>query len=408
MTSAMPVLPPDGANAMNAAAGGQNQRADGGDGGANAGDFSTVLANRVEPGGDGGQAHASASSKSGGADPSQSPNDPGGKPAAQQADKSGKDLPGDGAAADKHAGAEAKPTDTAKPSDKSHDTKNTKPATATAQVTVVPVPPPVKVPQPIDSAAATPGSAAPVKAQAAKTPDIRLPASSANGADAQAGGEPASTTTAKALEPLVHASKTLAAQAGEAKAPVRTVPLATSIATNQAQTLPAPQVATVNSTAAATNQTPAPPTVTTNIPVPVNQPGWDGALSQRVQWMVGQNIHSAHLHLNPPELGPVDVRVSVNHDQASVVFTAHHADVRDALGAAIPRLRDALGQQGLNLVNVNVSHHSFGQGQQSGGTAGGSGNGFGAGTAGTDTGMGEETATSVAVRASLGLVDYYA
>jgi flagellar hook-length control protein FliK len=95
-----------------------------------------------------------------------------------------------------------------------------------------------------------------------------------------------------------------------------------------------------------------------DIPVPVQQPGWDQALAQRVQWMVGKQMQGAEIKLTPPNLGTLEVRVSVNHDQTSVSFTSPHASVRDAIETAMPRLRELLADNGLNLANVNVSEHS--------------------------------------------------
>ncbi|HHJ12752.1 MAG TPA: flagellar hook-length control protein FliK, partial [Gammaproteobacteria bacterium] len=88
---------------------------------------------------------------------------------------------------------------------------------------------------------------------------------------------------------------------------------------------------------------------------------WDNALGERVVWMVGQRLQSAEIKLNPPQLGPIEVRVSLNHDQsqAQVSFTAQHAVVRDALDAAVPRLRELFAEQGLSLGQVDVSDRSF-------------------------------------------------
>lgn len=104
-----------------------------------------------------------------------------------------------------------------------------------------------------------------------------------------------------------------------------------------------------------------PSSASATISVPPGQPGWDKALSNRVLWLVNQNTQTAQLQINPPQLGPLEVRVSVNQDQASLWFTSQHTVVRDALDAAIPRLREAFAEQGLTLVDVNVSQHSFAQ-----------------------------------------------
>lgn len=93
------------------------------------------------------------------------------------------------------------------------------------------------------------------------------------------------------------------------------------------------------------------------VSVPFGQPTWGQALGNQVVWAVNQGLPAAALHLSPPELGPVSVHIRLDQDQASIVFSSPHVAVRDAIEAAMPRLRDMLGDQGIALVNVNVSQH---------------------------------------------------
>lgn len=98
-------------------------------------------------------------------------------------------------------------------------------------------------------------------------------------------------------------------------------------------------------------------------PVPFNASNgqWFNAIAERVMWLASQNIQAAELHLDPPELGPMQVRVAVNHDQASVNFISHHVAVRDILDLNVNRLRDMFANEGMNLVNVDVSDRSLQQ-----------------------------------------------
>ncbi len=89
--------------------------------------------------------------------------------------------------------------------------------------------------------------------------------------------------------------------------------------------------------------------------------GWDQAMGERILWMVGKQIQGAEVRINPPHLGPVEIRLSLQHDQASVSFAAHHAGVREALEAAIPRLREMLGENNLQLVSVDVGQRDKGE-----------------------------------------------
>ncbi len=113
---------------------------------------------------------------------------------------------------------------------------------------------------------------------------------------------------------------------------------------------------------------PTPVPISTAMTLPVGADGWGQELGNRVQWLAHNNVQAAELRINPPHLGPIEIRIDVDKDQASVSFTSQHAVTRDALEAAIPRLRDMLSDNGLNLANVNVSSQSFSdqRGQQAG------------------------------------------
>ncbi len=113
---------------------------------------------------------------------------------------------------------------------------------------------------------------------------------------------------------------------------------------------------------------------------PFNQAGWDKALGERLQWMAGQGIQRASIKLNPAHLGPMEVRIQVQNDQANVQFTSAHTVVRDALEASLPRLREMFDNAGVELADVDVSGQSFAEqqqaatdGRQGGGRQGGSG-----------------------------------
>lgn len=107
--------------------------------------------------------------------------------------------------------------------------------------------------------------------------------------------------------------------------------------------------------AGAADRQPAASVAQTAVPVEVGRQGWSEQVMQRVMWMSAQNISRADIALDPPELGPLQVRVSAHGDQMTVAFTSSHGVVRDALDQGLPRLRDLMEQQGLNLADVDVS-----------------------------------------------------
>jgi flagellar hook-length control protein FliK len=103
------------------------------------------------------------------------------------------------------------------------------------------------------------------------------------------------------------------------------------------------------------------PSIVMPLDIPVGQAGWDRAVGERIQWMVGQNIQQAEIKLNPPHLGPLEIKVSLQNDQTSVTFVATQAPTRDALEASIPRLREMFGEINLNLANVDVGQQQTGE-----------------------------------------------
>lgn len=92
----------------------------------------------------------------------------------------------------------------------------------------------------------------------------------------------------------------------------------------------------------------------------VGDRGWDQDLGDKLVWMAGERHQVAELHLNPPELGPLKITLTLSHDQASAQFISAHAQVREAIETAMPRLREMLAGSGITLGNTNVSTGAFG------------------------------------------------
>lgn len=95
-------------------------------------------------------------------------------------------------------------------------------------------------------------------------------------------------------------------------------------------------------------------------------PEWNKEIGERIIWMHKQAIPTAELRLNPAHLGPITIKVDVTQDQATVAFTAQHAAVKEAIEAALPKLREMFSAQQLNLAEVNISQGDTGQRQSRG------------------------------------------
>lgn len=98
------------------------------------------------------------------------------------------------------------------------------------------------------------------------------------------------------------------------------------------------------------------------LPVPVRHPEFGQAVGERLTWLVRNEVHEATLRLDPPNLGPLEISISVKDDQASIQIQAHHALTREVLEAEAPRLRGLLGEAGFAQVDVDVARDQAGEG----------------------------------------------
>lgn len=114
----------------------------------------------------------------------------------------------------------------------------------------------------------------------------------------------------------------------------------------------------------------------TSVDLPVQHAQWGEKVAGKLAWLTSQRMSAAEIHVTPPDLGPLEVRVQVQHDQAHVTVHATHSAVRDQLELNGHRLRDMLQENGLNLDKFEVSAESSDQGaQQQLAEEGGSGGG---------------------------------
>ncbi|MPZ46944.1 MAG: hypothetical protein GEV05_26900 [Betaproteobacteria bacterium] len=150
---------------------------------------------------------------------------------------------------------------------------------------------------------------------------------------------------------------------------------------------------------------PTQPSAMLEVGAPVDGPDFAQALSQQVVWMVGKDAQVAELRINPPELGPVEVRLLISGDDAVVQFASAHAEVRSAIEAAIERLRESMAQAGVQLGQTSVSAESFREQTAQHSGAGEGRNGYRNGAERVEP---EWTQTPIAGAVRRGLVDLFA
>ncbi|MEZ9072738.1 flagellar hook-length control protein FliK [Vibrio splendidus] len=86
-------------------------------------------------------------------------------------------------------------------------------------------------------------------------------------------------------------------------------------------------------------------------------------VAEKVQMMMSKNLKNLDIRLDPPELGQMKIRMTMNNDVANVHFTVSNQQARDVIEQTLPRLREMLAQQGLQLADSSVQQQSSGQGQ---------------------------------------------
>ncbi|KOO14081.1 flagellar hook-length control protein FliK [Vibrio xuii] len=89
-------------------------------------------------------------------------------------------------------------------------------------------------------------------------------------------------------------------------------------------------------------------------------------VAERVQMMMSKNLKNIDIRLDPPELGRMQIRMNMNGDAATVHFTVANQQARDVIEQSMPRLREMLAQQGVQLNDSSVQQQA---GQQQRGYA---------------------------------------
>ncbi|EJL6265017.1 flagellar hook-length control protein FliK [Vibrio cholerae] len=99
-------------------------------------------------------------------------------------------------------------------------------------------------------------------------------------------------------------------------------------------------------------------------PVPLNKEMAADQLAERVQMMMSKNLKNIDIRLDPPELGRMHIRMNMQGDGATVHFTVANQHAREVLEQTMPRLREMLAQQGVQLGDTSVQQQSAGQQQR--------------------------------------------
>ncbi|MGC0868222.1 flagellar hook-length control protein FliK [Pantoea agglomerans] len=188
------------------------------------------------------------------------------------------------------------------------------------------------------------------RSDAQSKPAVTTAASQSNNAaqSATSSGLTLDSSFQQALSNMVKQDDQAAIKASASDNAISATPIAT------ASSLPA-QV-----TASATTSTPSTPMLNSQL----GSDEWQQALSQQIVMFSRNGQQNAELRLHPEDLGAIQISLKLDNDQAQINLVSSHSHVRAALEAAIPQLRNALAESGINLGESQVSSDSSAQGQQ--------------------------------------------
>jgi flagellar hook-length control protein FliK len=104
---------------------------------------------------------------------------------------------------------------------------------------------------------------------------------------------------------------------------------------------------------------PTPPLIATAvIHQPPQSPQWQQEVSQHIVTLSRNGVHNAEIRLHPESLGSLQISLRVQHEQAHIHIVSEHAVVRQAMEQALPQLRAALAESGMQLAQANISGDS--------------------------------------------------
>jgi flagellar hook-length control protein FliK len=127
-------------------------------------------------------------------------------------------------------------------------------------------------------------------------------------------------------------------------------------------------------------------------------------LQNRVSMMLNLNNKEAEIRLDPPELGSLQIRIRTDAETAQVNFVVQNQQAKELLEQSLPKLREMLAEQGINLGESSIEHGSTGQGN----TGEGAGKGM---NSRVDSDQVEEGAAEnlrTTAKTSSSAIDYYA
>lgn len=86
-------------------------------------------------------------------------------------------------------------------------------------------------------------------------------------------------------------------------------------------------------------------------------------LQERVSSMLSISNKEAEIRLDPPEMGSMQIRIRSDAEQAQINFVVQNQQAKEALEQSMPRLREMLAEQGIDLGESSIFYGQSGNEQ---------------------------------------------
>ncbi|KLP57626.1 flagellar hook-length control protein [Enterobacter genomosp. O] len=176
------------------------------------------------------------------------------------------------------------------------------------------------------------------------------------------GAETAPDKPAVREKPLAQDGKASSAlSVAEKTSPAIASPLLAQPAPVASESVAAPEVVTTSTAgavalpAAVRSSVAHAPQQVVTVNHPPQTPEWKQSVGQHIAIFSRNGLHSAEIRLHPEELGSLQISLRMQQDQAQIHIVSEHAHIRHAMEQAMPQLRAAMAESGIQLGQANVS-----------------------------------------------------
>jgi flagellar hook-length control protein FliK len=83
-------------------------------------------------------------------------------------------------------------------------------------------------------------------------------------------------------------------------------------------------------------------------------------LAMRIQWMFNQALSSAEIMMDPPDMGPLTVKIQQHNGETNVMFQVAQSSTKELVEENLAKLKEMLSQQGIDLGEASVEQQEKG------------------------------------------------